>query len=291
MTTIPAQTILRSRNAAAPDKVLSTLLLRYPRFIHAELMTHRAFSRNSASSRAIPVQKMIDDVENDPATPLFWGGNQRGMQAGPEVNLALATIAWQNWDRSRESAIGYAQALRDTGLHKQIVNRILEPYSHITVLVSATEWGNFLELRDHADAEPHIAMLAREIRKCLEREDDIQTLYPGDWHLPFATGPECSDMPLRDRVKLSTARSASTSYKTVEGFDMTLERAIKLHDKLVGARPIHASPAEHVARADGGDMWEQWHWHNPEQHGNFVGFRQYRKQLELAMQTEQRRAK
>lgn len=309
MTTISAKTILRSRNATAPDKVLSALLLRYPRWIHAEGRTHRLLdvgedfqisvptpslmecddlSRNAGSSRAIPVDKLILDVIEDPAVPLFWGRNQRGMQASEELSLSERLQAENEWHDAKRSALRHARELVKIGCHKQIVNRLLEPFSHITVLVSATEWSNFLALRDHPDAEPHIAMLAREVRKCLDREDDIQTLQPGEWHTPFVNITDeqgesqlATGEALTNSIKLSVSRCASTSYKTVDGFDMTLDRAIALHDKLVAATPLHASPCEHVAQADkrGGLGFGRYGWIHPEQHGNFVGFRQYRKML------------
>jgi len=318
VTTISAKTILRSRNAAAPDKIVSTLLLRYPRWIHAEQHTHRvislseaedfdwepstpslmadpALSRNAGSSRAVPTSKLIDDILADPAIPLFWGANQKGMQASTECDNEVTGIDGDYpfpresaWRAAMESAIKFAMAFDAAGYHKQIVNRLLEPFSHITVLVSATEWSNFLELRDHADAEPHIAMLAREIRKCLE-DGPIIDLQPGQWHLPFVTHDDTrfiveSAGPFRNALTMATAlsvaRCASTSYKTVDGFDMTLERAIAVHDKLLSSRPIHASPAEHICQAD--EPIGAGFWKNPRQHGNFVGFRQYRHQLVAA---------
>jgi hypothetical protein len=309
MTTISAKTILRSRNASAPNKVLSTLLLRYPRFIHAEFMTHRCMSRNAASSRAIPVKKMIDDILADTAMPIHWGAAQKGMQADQEcshpVNLFEARHGVGNywaepqyaWVRARDNAIEVARAFDAAGYHKQVINRLLEPFLHITVLVSSTEWDNFLELRDHKDAEPHIQMLAREIRKCLEDESTVQTLEPGQWHLPFVD----DDLDFRevdgtvgsldDHIKLSVARCASTSYKTTDGFDMTLERAVAIYDKL-HTKPFHASPFEHVAQADEfEDLAYHFErpafktaacWKHSEEHGNFVGFRQLRRQIELA---------
>ena len=310
MTTISAKTILRSRNKARPDKVLTTLLLRYPRWIHAEQRTHRAIpldeglefyeptpslmadpslSRNAASSRAIPVSKLIEDVKRDPAFPLFWGKNQKGMQAGEELTGAEFHRAKMTWEAALNDALRRAQELAEIGAHKQIVNRLLEPFSHITVLVSATEWDNFLALRDHPAAEPHIQMLARKIRKCLEREDDIQELEPGQWHLPFVgDGWDDGDVDaasLEDQIKVSVARCASTSYKTVDGFDMTIERAKALHDKLLASNPIHASPAEHVAQADDWVPYDkadrpwansEYGWAHSADHRNFEGFRQYR---------------
>ncbi|MER9436721.1 FAD-dependent thymidylate synthase [Mesorhizobium sp. M0618] len=288
MTTISAKTILRSRHAQRPDKILSTLLLRYPRPIHAELMTHRQLSRNAASSRAIPVAKLIQDVMDDPYVPLHWGKNQKGMQANEELTGSDRETAEYIWLSAMEDAVGRAKAINSLSAHKQIVNRLLEPFAHITVLVSATEWSNFRALREHKDAEPHIQILAQEIGKELDREDNIQTLEPGSWHLPFVTGEDATElvtsriMPdaLEDAIKLSVSRCASTSYKTVDGFDMTLEKAIELHDKLVGAAPLHASPAEHVAQADSWEMGAYGSpWTRSDQHGNFVGFRQYRKML------------
>jgi hypothetical protein len=323
MTTIAATSILASRHAQRPDIRLDSLLLRYPKCIHAELMTHRCFSRNAASSRAIPVEKMIQSVLDDPFIPLHWGANQKGMQAGEERHNDVMLgrpyhvpesfvvpppggVGWKEypvapsvaWQEARDYAIKFARAFANAGYHKQIVNRLLEPFSHITVLVSSTNWSNFLALRDHPDAEPHMQLLAKEIRKALDGAS-VQTLQPGEWHLPFVTEAEivsaCRhatrmrarlrdlvDCEIESLIKLSVARCASTSYKTVDGFDMSLERAIEIHDKLVSSKPMHASPLEHVCQADN---WVERviigrsNWAHPEQHGNFVGFRQYRKML------------
>lgn len=301
MTTISAETILRSRNKSAPQHVLSTLKLRYPRCIHAEFMTHRLFSRNSASSRAIPVQKMIKDILDDPFVPLVWGKNQKGMQAEEECNApvhlpasapSIASLTNKDaWLYQMRLAVEMATMFDEAGYHKQIINRLLEPWMHITVVASSTEWANFIHLRDHPDAEPHMRMLARCIKDCLAA-DTIQDLNPGEWHTPFITDEDANkaerDFPdegmAEALIKLSVARCASTSYKTVDGFDMTMERAVALHDKLVSSDPLHASPAEHVAQVD--EFRDKQYrdgkpkgWQHPQQHGNFKGFRQYRKML------------
>jgi hypothetical protein len=288
MTTISAKTILRSRHAQRPDKVLSTLLLRYPRPIHAEFMTHRVMSRNAASSRAIPVKKLIQDVRQDPFVPLHWGANQKGMQADQQLTGWTRWMVYLLWMTGMWIMTSIALLASRLGAHKQIVNRLIEPWAHITVVVSSTEWSNFLALRDHPAAEPHIQILAQEVRKELDRTDNIQTLIAGMWHLPFGTeefqnqelNGEEYEAALQLEIKRSVACCASTSYKTVEGFDMTFEKAIELHDKLVGSAPLHASPAEHVALAD---EWygepHGYYWDNQMQHGNFEGFRQYRKML------------
>lgn len=305
MTTISSTTILRSRNLSKPDKVLSSLLLRYPRFIHAEFMTHRVMSRNAASSRAIPVRKLIQDVIDNPVVPIFWGKNQPGMQAGEECTAQVGirnihldydeensfgrthdmASREEAWLAARNHAVDFAKAFADADYHKQIVNRLLEPFAHITVLVSSTEWENFLELRDDPAAEPHIQVLAREIRKCLDDESTIRSLRPGEWHLPFVSDTEeYQDAYSGDEepwIKLSAARCASTSFKTVDGFDMTFEKAEEIFDKLVTSKPIHASPFEHVAEADA-FYADKSRWSHRHQHGNFEGFRQYRHMLSAA---------
>lgn len=279
MTTISAETVLRSRSTVSGD-ILTTLLLRYPRFIHAEFMTHRVFSRNAASSRAIPVSKLIADVEDNPAEPLWWGANQPGMQAPRELLDPERDRAIDAWEMARLDAISHAKALADTGAHKQIVNRLLEPFAHITTLVSSTEWANFLHLRDHPDAEPHMQMLAREIAQCVESEDFVE-LGVGGWHLPFVS-PDERGHSLEALQALSVARCASTSYKTVDGFDMTLDRAQAVYARLISSDPMHASPAEHVACVDDGlynQLQDRTVFSHPEQHGNFTGFRQLRHML------------
>lgn len=315
MTTISAQCIAKSQHADAPQHVLSTLLCRYPRWIHAEVMTHRMFSRNASSSRAVPVAKLIEDILRDPAAPMFWGKNQKGMQAGEEHRATIglnkeepsgsrhsATLSREEaWLSAMNDAVSWAKLFATAGYHKQIVNRLLEPFSHITVVISATEWSNFLALRDHPDAEPHIQLLAQRIREAIDGTE-ARILQPGRWHLPFVSdeeqkgifdeatvggsaGPRQYEEALDLARKLSAARCASTSYKTVDGFDMTLERAVALHDKLVSEVPLHASPMEHQAQADrcahhdmSGHL-PQFHWENPSQHRNFRGFRQYRAML------------
>lgn len=284
-----AKSILRSRNASRPDKVLSTLLVRMPRCVLAEWNTHRQFSRNAASTRAIPTQRLIEQAINDPFIPMVWGLNQAGMQAGGEHNAP--NICEYDWLKGRDHAVDAATRLMNLGLHKQIVGRVLEPWLWTIVCVSSTEWTNFLALRDHHMAEPHIALLAGKMRVCLEDDADVQILQPGEWHLPFVTPEEHEGAFASDGeaylIKLSVARAASTSYKTIDGFDMTLDRAVALHDRLVGSAPLHASPCEHQAIADewvpghvgpyGEWITDRWrhHW----EHGNLAGFRQYRKSL------------
>lgn len=279
MTTISAHSILRTRNSARGGAhVLSTLLLTYPRFIHAEFMTHRVMSRNAASSRAIPFERQLDAMLANPAVPLHWGAHQKGMQANRELEEPERLKAEMTWLDAMNAAAAHATMMHRLGAHKQITNRIIEPFTHIKVLVSATEWDNFLELRDHPAAEPHMQLLAQAIKHELDHAP-IQTLDPGHWHLPFVDYSPDDDADLLDGlIPLCVARCASTSYKTVDNFDMTMEKATELHDQFVHSRPQHASPLEHAALLDdtyfsgtGDGLWK----HGSE-HANFVGFRQYR---------------
>lgn len=251
MTIITANIILDS---IWEGKRITTIECTYPRFIHAEVLTHRAFSRNSSSSRAIPIQRVIDDVRQNMVIPLHWGKNQAGMQADTQVDSCMWSNCREEWIESAERAIGHAQHLADLGLHKQVVNRILEPYQHIRTLITATEWKNFFTLRNHPDAEPHIRMLAVAIRRAMFESETKEI----GAHIPFTDGTES------DPIAVSIARCARVSYKTFDGKPSTLEADIALGKKLLSAEPRHASPAEHQAVAK-----EGWH-------ANFNGWQSYR---------------
>lgn len=274
MTIISSETILDSYSNYT-EKRITTLKLTYPRCIHAELLTHRTFSRNSASSRAIPTQKLIDDVKQNPFIPLYWGENKAGMQASEEINENVIHPVHGNlsnidmWLKAKDNAIIMAEAFANAGYHKQIVNRILEPYSHIIVLVTSTEWDNFLELRDHKDAEPHIRLLAKKIKECLDNKKNQQILKKRQWHIPFIDEEE-KFLKIEDKLKISVARCARISYMTFGGKKSSIEDDLKLYEKLVISKPLHASPTEHQAGV----------WSLPMFYGNFNGWIQYRKLLE-----------
>ena len=262
MTTFFAKVLADS--ISPEDCQITTLQLRYPRFIHAEFMTHRAFSRNASSSRAIPVQRLIKDALDDPAVPIFWGRNQPGMQAGEEHAELVLLGAWQTremaWLEARDAAIQHALAFAHAGYHKQIVNRLLEPFTHINVVVTATEWDNFFALRRHPDAEPHMRLLAHRIWEAREASTP-KRLRVGQWHLPYAMpgddepgmyDPDIYDYGLqtlipKEMIARSVARCARVSYLTHEGRETTIEEDVDLFDRLLKAEPLHASPAEHQA--------------------------------------------
>ena len=164
---------------------LTTLELEYPRFILAEFNTHRVFSRNSASSRAIPVKKMIENVLHNPAFFESVGKNQAGMQATEEVDPDLCRAFEIEWNELARIAAKYTERWAGYGIHKQVANRALEPWMHTRTLVTSTEWGNFFELRDHPDAQPEMQTLARRIRGAMANSDPEYIRHDGSWHLPY----------------------------------------------------------------------------------------------------------
>lgn len=263
--------------ADVKPKRITTLQLRYPRFIHAEFMTHRMFSRNASSSRAIPVKRLIEDIKRDTAMPIHWGKNQPGMQAREEHFESVQTVddvtgdvflmdREEAWYSARDAAIHIAEAYDRSGYHKQIVNRLLEPFSHINVVVTATEWDNFFELRFHPDAQPEIFQLAKAMKEAIK--ESVPAVV--DWHLPYVVEGEREFWGLDIALKCSVARCARVSYKTHEDKEPVIENDIKLFNQLVGARPFHASPTEHQAQVGP----------SPESKSrNFRGWKQYREIL------------
>ncbi len=273
--------------------------LEYPRFIHAEFMTHRMFSRNASSSRAIPVHKLVEEVKISPARPVHWGSNRPGMQAVEEnpspvqipehlatayekfladtgrfgfvedtpesVNRVGRDAAWRfsAW-LSAEMSWAFSAA----GFHKQIANRLTEPYQRMRVICTATEWTNFFRLRVHPSAQPEIQDLASSMQLALGKNVPAILAW-GDWHIPYidlSHGAEDQFYTLEERIKISTARCARVSYLNHEAKRPGLQEDLSLHDKLVVEKPPHASPAEHQAMASDGKYanftgWASYRWH------------------------------
>ena len=307
---ITAKILLDSVNPAGNR--ITTWILTYPRFIHAEFMTHRVFSRNASSSRAIPVKKMLEDVKNNPAMPVFWGKNQSGMQAKEELDntekyaevrkdlkygegLLITTKkqeAKREWLLARDEMVARVEKLNEIGLHKQIANRLLEPWMNITVIATATDHENFLSLRAHEDTQPEFQDLAYKMLD-LYQSNVPNKLKEGEWHIPFGDnldhkiiwkmvqesshektpyGVEVSkkthfndeNLFRETAIKISTARCARVSYLNFEGKD-DYTKDIELHDILKNSG--HWSPFEHCAIALSTNEYS----------GNFKGWKQYRK--------------
>lgn len=241
---------------------LTTIEVRLHRFVLAELNTHRAFSRNSASSRAIPVARVIESVTADPALPIEFGTSRPGMQAGPP--LEDESEALETWLEARDAAVRAATKLRQLGVHKQVTNRLLEPFEWHTVIVTATDWEGFWAQRCSDLAQPEIRAAAMAMRAAFQ--ESITSEVPhGAWHLPYVDSARESLDPDTAR-RVSAARCARVSYLTQDGRRSVAED-LQLFDRLVSAAPPHASPLEHVATpAESADLWR----------GNFRGWDQLR---------------
>ena len=240
----PSAKIIEDSVSPAGDR-LTTMQVVCHRFVLAEFNTHRMFSRNSASSRAIPFQKMLNRVLEHPAIPVTWPAEQKGMQGGDEIEqVEQARVAWLN---ARDAAVRSAIDLADLGVHKSVVNRLLEPFMWHTIVVSSTEWDNFFVQRCSPLAQPEIQAVAYKMRDAL-RKSTPEPLAGNEWHMPYVDEEdfeECRSRGIDPRF-VSAARCARVSYLTQEGKRDVLVDA-ELYQRLVSADPPHMSPLEHVA--------------------------------------------
>ena len=270
---------------------LTTLELQYHRFVHSEMMTHRMFSRNASSSRAIPVEKMIAAVRSSPAMPIHWGKNQAGMQAREELPEIEIDVVKNDWNYASKRMTEIATLMSEMNLHKQIVNRILEPFQWIKVIVTATEWDNFFKLRHHEDAQPEMMVLAEHMKKAMDESIPTE-LHPGEWHLPYLSNDELGianpDECLEEAIKWSVARCARVSYLNHDKSFPDRDKDIALADMLLAAG--HLSPFEHIATPmnfakDTFELaWENGVTHKDRDNnfwsGNFRGWIQHRQLLQ-----------
>lgn len=243
---------------------ISTYILEYPRFIHSEFMTHRVFSRNAASSRAIPTKDIIRNIRENPAEAVWWGKAMGGMQAKEQLTGWKLNLAKGIWATARNAAILLAWAFHWLGLHKQLANRILEPFQNIRVVVTSTEWNNFFALRNHPDAQPEFKILAELLWYEQQQSTPIE-LKPGQWHIPYVEtlnhvngdviyiNPRIKEgnviieqLTLEQALMVSASMAAQESYRKS---DNSLEKASSIYSRLIDSQPVHASPVEHQAQA------------------------------------------
>lgn len=234
---------------------ITTFEIEYPRFILAELNTHKMLEKNSSSSRAIPITKMIEQIETNGATPLYWGKTKSGMQAGEEVVGDDLSVIQYLWDSARSNAVASADVLSQMGLHKQTANRLLEPFQMMKTVITGTDWENFFNLRIHPDAQPEFCMLAYKMYKAMQESKPV-LLRGGEWHLPYVNigwngkgeiayfDADFNLISLEQAQRISASCCAQTSYRKS---DDSLEKADKVFDLLVKADVLHASPFGHLA--------------------------------------------
>lgn len=256
------------RDSVSPDgSRITTLVIEFPRFILAEMNTHRVFSRNSASSRAIPIKKMLAKAANDPVEPLEWGKNQPGMSARMELAGWRKIFARTIWHAARFAMIASAWALEKVGLHKQIANRLIEVFCFHRIVLTSTEWENFFAQRRAGDAQPEMRRIANLMYDAIAASTPA-LVSAGEWHLPFISVVESQMFDIEELKRISMARCARVSFDTFDG-RRDPEADIGLFDRLMGA--WHPSPAEHVATPAEDGKWPQ---------RNFVGWLQMRGELE-----------
>lgn len=316
MADISAKVIAHSHNGRGDEIV--TFELEYPRIIHSELMTHRLFSRNAASSRAIPVKTLIEMVRQEPAMPYRFGANQPGMQdKGVEhdgiVGAGYTGREW--WSLAALSAARFAEEMAEAGYHKQVVNRLLEPFQRMKTIVTATEYENFWWLRVDADADPTIEALAKAMHKEYEASEP-ELLQPGQWHTPYVEhfyeniGLEGDDvwvfcgyyvedengekviLDVEEAKAISSSCCAQVSYRRLNS---TKDKALDIYGRLLSGQKVHASPFEHIGTpmpvvdsSTGEDVFATLNRYEGYTHvdkhgkfwsGNFKGWVQYRQLL------------
>jgi thymidylate synthase ThyX len=222
---------------------ITTFQIQFPRIVLSEFNTHRMFSRNFSSSRAIPTNKMIDNIINDPFVPIYWGRNEKGMSASSELDVNEKEKATEFWKDALINAIETVNNLLTLNVHKQTINRILEPWMWVTGIITATDFDNFFTLRCDEQAQPEIKYLADIMReKYIVSVPD--KLNYGEWHIPMIDMHQDKVYNLQEKLKIATARMARVSYLTHDGQRDT-KKDLELHDSLLKNK--HMSPFEHCA--------------------------------------------
>lgn len=283
MTSTTAKVIADTVHPQVPQARITTFEVYAPRFLLAEINTHRVLARSAASSRAIPVAKRVEMVAEDPFVPLAFGRNQPGMVADENLDDETNEEAKQIWLRGVVFALMVAKDLNDIGAHKQLANRVLEPYSYVHGVITATEWQNFWDLRLAANAQPEFQELAEKMYDALVASEPVKR----HDHLPYTDDitdneDEIHDLTLEQLQKVSAARCARISYTYHDGKPFDLQRDIDRCQLLIDDK--HMSPFDHVATADTFRYadWEdpEYKWNNPEDHRQFWGFIPYRVKIE-----------
>lgn len=301
----PSAKIIADSVSVDGDRI-TTMQVTGHRFILAEFNTHRVLSRNSASSRAIPLRKQLERIRADLAWPVTWPVEQKGMQGGEPLSAEDQHQVRNEWRMASEDAALAAERIGvKFGVHKSVANRLLEPFMQHTIVVTATAWDNFFALRTDADAQPEIRVLAEAMQAAYVESTPTQ-VRPFGWHLPYVDEQDWEAMRHRTALgenmtpqmcQVSAARCARVSYLTQEG-KRDIEVDLGLYDRLVtdrvaASKPVHWSPLEHVATPwpanrqsqdlsflDGtGETWGVPVGHLPVV-GNLLGWRSLRTEVE-----------
>lgn len=251
--------------SADTQKRLATFVLKIPKFLWGHIISHRTLSRNSASSRAIPAKRIRKNVLEDPFLPVYFGENRAGMQSGKPLQGLKLLMAKKIWLWSRYVPVLFHYLGEKIGIHKEVVNRLIEPWLMVDVIITATEWTNFISLRSNEAAQPEIRYVAEEMNRLLQNQQ-VDILQPGDWHLPFILNTE-KDLDIEVKKKVSAARCARVSYALFDGKTSDISNDLKLCERLSSSG--HWSPFEHPAQALSAKK----------RMGNLIGWKQFRKEF------------
>lgn len=277
---------------------LTTFEVELPRFILAEFNTHRQLSRNAQSSRAVPVNRLLELVSTDPVLPSYWGKNQAGMQADQELTGEDLAHAKQTWLAARDSAVAYSKQLHELETHKQLANRVTECFQWTKLVVTATNWDNFFKLRTHATTQPEFRELADKMLAAYNTSKPEIVLVQ-EWHVPYVFRlrdelgvlryyVDDQEVQLPLALRLSSSMVAQVSYRKL---DHSIDKANKIWQQLVESDPPHLSPVEHqatpvslaISKPNNPDTWQPGITHQDRWGGlwsaNFYNWIQHRQLL------------
>ena len=235
---------------------LFTVQATFPRFILAEVNTHRVFSRNSASSRAIPPEIHIKRIAENPFMPEAFHKRVKGMGQGEALDKEAQKEAREKWIKGSQRAITTAEALLELDISKSHVNRVLEPYMWHTAIITSTEWDNFFNLRtppgDEIDydfpAQPEFQKIGIMMRNAMRASNPTLLATPDDWHTPLVAEDEEFDdfeeWTPKVEAEISAGRCAKVSYEKM-GFEAPIASLVRTSGLTEHG---HMSPLEHAAR-------------------------------------------
>lgn len=264
MTIISKPEVQILADSISPEgKRLTTFQLKFWRAILPEITRHRVFSFCVRSSRANPTINLINQVKNTPYGPSHWGMNQKGMVADNELTGKALELAQYTWKIAAKTMADCAESLKDVEVHKQVVNRLLEPFTYSDMVLAGTDFDNFFDLREAPDAQPEIRELAIAMHKALDASTPIE-LKEGEWHLPYISAEDRNKANTDVLCKVSCARCARVSYKAFDG-SSSIDKDLALFNRLKDSK--HWSPMEFVATPSGSNYKES----------NYKGWNQYRR--------------
>jgi hypothetical protein len=252
---IEAEVLLGTVSDISEAPPIYTFRVKFHRYVAEQFLRHRMFSLNAVSSRALTVPKMNAKIYADPAMPLFWGGQVKGMQPIEELNSKVAGLTPNKmltprdaWYEAMVAMQSVAQNMWNAGYHQQIPNRLTHAFQMAEYIVTMTDLENFMNLRlkDEA-AQSEITELARVMQEA-KQGYALQKPHEG-YHLPYVTAEEKAELDIEDLKVLSSARCAIISYNNHNTDDMlSLEKATKIYNHLINDTNVHATPMEHQAR-------------------------------------------